>query len=193
MLRQSEYKVSAMPSMYSPKIEKSSDILSYSGLRTPQQQQRKLPKIKTNMIGLSSVSYVKKNPKDLPPISTSVSSPKSSGNSACRSPFSTKKQQLPMYVRKQQQQQEMEENDSDDDDEREIIRNHSNHNAYGVPTNNAKSQSKQQQIIVTQSDLNQKIRVCVRKRPLSKKEIDKSEKDITPVASVRTVNVNEPK
>ncbi|KAI8987301.1 P-loop containing nucleoside triphosphate hydrolase protein [Mycotypha africana] len=43
------------------------------------------------------------------------------------------------------------------------------------------------------SDLNQKIRVCVRKRPLNKKEVDKGEKDIAPTAGVRSINVNEPK
>jgi hypothetical protein len=44
-----------------------------------------------------------------------------------------------------------------------------------------------------QSDLNQKIRVCVRKRPLSRKELDKGEKDIAPTAGIRSVNINEPK
>ncbi|CAO3631157.1 unnamed protein product [Cunninghamella blakesleeana] len=43
------------------------------------------------------------------------------------------------------------------------------------------------------SDLNQKIRVCVRKRPLNKKEIEKGEKDISPLISSRTLNINEPK
>lgn len=144
------------------------------------------------MIGLSSVSYVKKSPsKDLPSISTSISSPRISNNSACRSPFSTRRQQLPVFIRKQQQQQEEQENQ--EDDEREIVKNIGVHNAYGVPTNAAKMQLSKQQVVVAQSDLNQKIRVCVRKRPLSKKEIEKSEKDITPVATVRTVHVNEPK
>ncbi|KAG0164160.1 Kinesin-like protein kif24 [Apophysomyces sp. BC1034] len=44
-----------------------------------------------------------------------------------------------------------------------------------------------------QSDLNQKIRVCVRKRPLNKKELEKGEKDIAPAAGVRSININEPK
>ena len=44
-----------------------------------------------------------------------------------------------------------------------------------------------------QSDLNQKIRVCVRKRPLNKKEIDRGEKDISPTAGIRSININEPK
>ncbi|KAI7853209.1 P-loop containing nucleoside triphosphate hydrolase protein [Circinella umbellata] len=44
-----------------------------------------------------------------------------------------------------------------------------------------------------QSDLNQKIRVCVRKRPLNKKELDRGEKDISPTAGIRSININEPK
>lgn len=159
-------------------ITESSTMLSFSALK-PQQQQRKL---KNNMIGLSSISYVKKSPsREIPSISTSVSSPRIS-SSACKSPFTAKKQQLPVFIRKQQQEIEEEE-----DDDREIIKNNGIHNAYGVP---AMKQSKK---VVVQSDLNQKIRVCVRKRPLSKKEIEKCEKDITPAASVRTVHVNEPK
>lgn len=43
------------------------------------------------------------------------------------------------------------------------------------------------------SDLNQKIRVCVRKRPLNKKELERGEKDISPTCGVRSINVNEPK
>ncbi|KAI7877785.1 kinesin-domain-containing protein [Lichtheimia hyalospora FSU 10163] len=44
-----------------------------------------------------------------------------------------------------------------------------------------------------QSDLNQKIRVVVRKRPLNKKEVDRGEKDISPTCGIRSINVNEPK
>lgn len=43
------------------------------------------------------------------------------------------------------------------------------------------------------SDLNQKIRVCVRKRPLSKKELERGERDIANVLSMRTIQINEPK
>jgi hypothetical protein len=43
------------------------------------------------------------------------------------------------------------------------------------------------------SNLNQKIRVCVRKRPLSTKEINRHEKDITQVTGDRNIQVNEPK
>ncbi|GAA5801996.1 hypothetical protein HPULCUR_007456 [Helicostylum pulchrum] len=170
----------------------SSTMLPFTNARTQQQhqqqqQQRKLPMIKSNMIGLSSLSYVKKSPsKDLPSISTSVSSPRISGNQGnCKSPYgTTKRQQLPVFIRKQQEEEEEEE----EDDEREIIKNNRVHNTYGIPT------MKQKKLpAVAQSDLNQKIRVCVRKRPLSKKEIEKCEKDITPAASVRTVHVNEPK
>ncbi|KAI8054927.1 P-loop containing nucleoside triphosphate hydrolase protein [Gilbertella persicaria] len=60
------------------------------------------------------------------------------------------------------------------------------------PSSNS-SPSQQFQQAIGQSDLNQKIRVCVRKRPLSKKEVERGEKDITPTAGVRSINVNEPK
>ncbi|OZJ06006.1 hypothetical protein BZG36_01097 [Bifiguratus adelaidae] len=43
------------------------------------------------------------------------------------------------------------------------------------------------------SDLNQKIRVCVRKRPLSKKELERNEKDIAPAVGTRSLVINEPK
>ncbi|KAI8338896.1 P-loop containing nucleoside triphosphate hydrolase protein [Chlamydoabsidia padenii] len=43
------------------------------------------------------------------------------------------------------------------------------------------------------SDLDQKIRVCVRKRPLNKKEVDKGEKDISPCIGTRSLHINEPK
>jgi hypothetical protein len=54
-------------------------------------------------------------------------------------------------------------------------------------------QQQQQQSLMGQSDLNQKIRVCVRKRPLNKKELERAEKDIAPTSGVRSINVNEPK
>lgn len=43
------------------------------------------------------------------------------------------------------------------------------------------------------SDLHQRIRVCVRKRPLSKKETSLGEHDVAPVAGMRTIQVNAPK
>lgn len=43
------------------------------------------------------------------------------------------------------------------------------------------------------SDLHQKIRVCVRKRPLNRKEVDKGEKDISPCLGTRSLHINEPK
>ncbi|KAI8089533.1 P-loop containing nucleoside triphosphate hydrolase protein [Halteromyces radiatus] len=109
---------------------------------------------------------------------------------------------------------------SDEEDEEDMpeIRRSSNPllNPYGIPiqNNNTKLRSpyaQQQQpqrspMIPTttlgnnnnnntnlgQSDLNQKIRVCVRKRPLNKKELERGEKDISPTAGIRSINVNEP-
>ncbi|KAL1914804.1 uncharacterized protein VTP21DRAFT_7896 [Calcarisporiella thermophila] len=43
------------------------------------------------------------------------------------------------------------------------------------------------------SELDQKIRVCVRKRPLSQKEMEKGEKDIAPTGGSRSITINEPK
>jgi kinesin family protein 2/24 len=39
----------------------------------------------------------------------------------------------------------------------------------------------------------ERIRVCVRKRPLSSKELNRGEKDIADVLSAKTIVVNEPK
>lgn len=61
------------------------------------------------------------------------------------------------------------------------------------PMTSAGSPLQQSQQLMGQSDLNQKIRVCVRKRPLNKKELERAEKDIAPTAGVRSINVNEPK
>ncbi|KAI9327803.1 P-loop containing nucleoside triphosphate hydrolase protein, partial [Pilaira anomala] len=44
-----------------------------------------------------------------------------------------------------------------------------------------------------QNDLQQRIRVCVRKRPLNKKEQDMHELDIVPVVGPRTIQLNVPK
>ena len=73
---------------------------------------------------------------------------------------------------------------------------------YGVPLSPARAaaRSNQQQSTPTSnfinlppSDLNQKIRVCVRKRPLSKKELDKADKDVAPLNGTRSLQINEPK
>ncbi|KAI7848628.1 P-loop containing nucleoside triphosphate hydrolase protein [Circinella umbellata] len=46
---------------------------------------------------------------------------------------------------------------------------------------------------MTSNDLHQRIRVCVRKRPLSKKETAHGERDVAPVVGARTIQVNAPK
>jgi kinesin family protein 2/24 len=70
-----------------------------------------------------------------------------------------------------------------------------NLNAYGVPSRhpsrgNSYSLPAKHNV---PSNLNDKIRVCVRKRPLSKKEIARNEKDIANINSQRTLQINEPK
>ncbi|RIB02092.1 P-loop containing nucleoside triphosphate hydrolase protein [Gigaspora rosea] len=68
-------------------------------------------------------------------------------------------------------------------------------NAYGVPSRHP-SRANSYSLPAKQnvpSNLNDKIRVCVRKRPLSKKELTRNEKDIATVNGQRTVLINEPK
>jgi hypothetical protein len=74
---------------------------------------------------------------------------------------------------------------------------------YGIPTASSRSgnsktngnANRSQASVATSgsSDLNQRIRVCVRKRPLSRREVAAGERDITPVAGSRSINVNAPK
>ncbi|KAI9318468.1 P-loop containing nucleoside triphosphate hydrolase protein [Dichotomocladium elegans] len=71
-------------------------------------------------------------------------------------------------------------------------------NAYGVPVSPMKSRAnvgalKQATDILPPSDLDQKIRVCVRKRPLNRKEQERNEKDIAQVTGTRTLHIHEPK
>lgn len=69
-----------------------------------------------------------------------------------------------------------------------------NLNAYGVPKTTAKrNASPSRQISKSSLDMTERIRVCVRKRPLSKKEIKRNEIDIALVGGRRTITINEPK
>ncbi|KAI8826217.1 P-loop containing nucleoside triphosphate hydrolase protein [Fimicolochytrium jonesii] len=62
-------------------------------------------------------------------------------------------------------------------------------NAYGIPLAAAGSQN----LAKSNSSLSDRIRVCVRKRPLNSKERKRNESDIATVTGRRTVNINEPK
>ncbi|KAI8802576.1 P-loop containing nucleoside triphosphate hydrolase protein [Cladochytrium replicatum] len=64
-------------------------------------------------------------------------------------------------------------------------------NAYGVPVANSGNSSGQKS--KSSSDFNERIRVCVRKRPLNKKELKRNETDIATVGGRRTIIINEPK
>lgn len=75
-------------------------------------------------------------------------------------------------------------------------------NAYGVPLSSGSVRSRasvgalkyaNDPVTYRESDLNQKIRVCVRKRPLSKRDLDRAEKDIAPTLGTRSIKINEPK
>ncbi|CAG8786720.1 15870_t:CDS:2 [Cetraspora pellucida] len=92
-------------------------------------------------------------------------------------------------------QQSPEEEEEEENQPNSSPNRRSNLNAYGVPSrhpsrNNSYSQPAKQNV---PSNLNDKIRVCVRKRPLSKKELTRNEKDIASVSGQRTVLINEPK
>ncbi|KAJ3333415.1 hypothetical protein HDU76_008439 [Blyttiomyces sp. JEL0837] len=65
-------------------------------------------------------------------------------------------------------------------------------NAYGVPTS-FKSLGRSSQKTVSASDTSDKIRVCVRKRPLNKKELKSNQVDIAIVNSRRVLTIHEPK
>lgn len=104
-------------------------------------------------------------------------------------------------------------NDDDDDDEDEDDKPKSYRqsapllNAYGIPSSQQQKMRGRASMgalrppgIRTQnldslppSDLDQRIRVCVRKRPLSKKEIERGEKDIGKAIGTRSIQINEPK
>ncbi|CAO3639467.1 unnamed protein product [Cunninghamella blakesleeana] len=71
--------------------------------------------------------------------------------------------------------------------------NNNNNNNNTSVNNNSNNMSSGNNNQLGQSDLNQKIRVCVRKRPLNKKEIERGEKDISPTSGIRSININEPK
>jgi hypothetical protein len=62
-------------------------------------------------------------------------------------------------------------------------------NAYGIPINNSTATAKS----LTKPDLNDRIRVCLRKRPLNKKELAKKETDVAIVTGRRTIHFYEPK
>lgn len=100
--------------------------------------------------------------------------------------------------------------DSDDDENSKARRYRASApllNAYGVPTMKSRASMGALKYssssytstppppppMLPPSDLNQKIRVCVRKRPLNRKEVEKGEKDISPCIGTRTLHINEPK
>ncbi|KAI9100466.1 P-loop containing nucleoside triphosphate hydrolase protein [Phlyctochytrium arcticum] len=63
-------------------------------------------------------------------------------------------------------------------------------NAYGIPVTSGATLGKS---FVSMTNLTDRIRVCVRKRPLNKKELKKNEADIAAVNGRRTIAINEPK
>ncbi|CAG8493568.1 12723_t:CDS:10 [Ambispora leptoticha] len=117
-----------------------------------------------------------------------------SNRSRIPSPHITNHRQL---IQRPAVMQQLQNEAFDDGEEEEIMVNSSpgrRLNAYGVPSrhqsrNNSYSGPKSN----APSNLNDKIRVCVRKRPLNQKELAGSQKDIATVAGSRTIHINEPK
>lgn len=66
-----------------------------------------------------------------------------------------------------------------------------NLNAYGMSSGGMSVQPVPRR--ESKADLSDRIRVCVRKRPLNKKEVAKSEKDVAMVNGRRTIHFYEPK
>jgi hypothetical protein len=97
------------------------------------------------------------------------------------------------------QQQQFEAASAQEEEDEELQINSSpnrrpNLNAYGVPSRHSRGNSYSLAARYNvPSNLNDKIRVCVRKRPLSKKELARNEKDIATINSQRTLLINEPK
>lgn len=92
------------------------------------------------------------------------------------------------------QQQQFETTLAQEEEEEELQVNTSPRrplNAYGVPSRHPSRGNSYSQ--PRPSNLNDKIRVCVRKRPLSKKELARNEKDIANINSQRSLQINEPK
>jgi hypothetical protein len=66
-------------------------------------------------------------------------------------------------------------------------------NAYGVPVAFASHSGNKSSAPKSTVDLSERIRVCVRKRPLNKKETKSNQADICSVTSRRTIVIHEPK
>ncbi|CAG8590028.1 13640_t:CDS:10 [Ambispora gerdemannii] len=117
-----------------------------------------------------------------------------SNRSRIPSPHISNPRQLVQRPAVMQQQQ----NDAFEDGEEEEIHVNASPgrklNAYGVPSRHqSRNSSYSGPKSNAPSNLDDKIRVCVRKRPLSQKELAGSQKDIATVVGSRTIHINEPK
>jgi hypothetical protein len=97
--------------------------------------------------------------------------------------------------------------ESDEEEPVPKVRSRPALNAYGVPKRSAnsgttgrsggsstsKTSAAAKNSVAYDKNLTQKIRVCVRKRPLNKRELAKNETDIIEVVSRQCLTVNEPK
>ncbi|KAI7872520.1 P-loop containing nucleoside triphosphate hydrolase protein [Spinellus fusiger] len=145
--------------------------------------------------GLKAPQSYRRRPIDKPPILYDPTRTRSHTlpDQACRPELKKTNITAPDLYSNQMQEEDNEEDD--EDESRCEIRRGSGPllDPYGIPIHRrAPAKASQSQFTSLQSDLNQKIRVCVRKRPLNKKELERSEKDIAPCAGARSINVNEP-
>ena len=66
-------------------------------------------------------------------------------------------------------------------------------NAYGVPLSQANISIQPKVATKSAVDLADRIKVCVRKRPLSQKEIKRGDSDVANITGRRTIGLLEPK
>ncbi|CAO3612949.1 unnamed protein product [Mucor hiemalis] len=194
-----------------------------SGLRQPQSYSNmstsnsRLPQLDTVNRGRrqSVIGNVKSSPVPQPRSRTMSDAPRPDPaliNQQRQAPYKDRRSELrrSLYL-----DQPLSLDDVEDSDEEDSTKNRKFRasapllDAYGVPLSPARAAARSSAaaalsgqnnsslgstfINLPPSDLNQKIRVCVRKRPLSRKEIEKADKDVAPLNGTRSLQINEPK
>ncbi|KAI9029982.1 P-loop containing nucleoside triphosphate hydrolase protein [Phycomyces nitens] len=182
-----------------------------TGLKAPQSYRRRVaekPSVLPEFAGLS-IRRAPATPPAAPPSGqsntpSSLPAPQTRSRSrtlpdqASRPEFIKTKSNsaAPDHLYSNQMQEDEDDENSDEENKCEIRRGSGPLlDPYGIPVHRRMQPRSQlnNNFVTSQSDLNQKIRVCVRKRPLNKKELERSEKDIAPTAGARSININEPK
>ncbi|KAL0097047.1 P-loop containing nucleoside triphosphate hydrolase protein, partial [Phycomyces blakesleeanus] len=173
----------------SPATPPSSNPVPVTGLKAPQSYRRRnMPSGQSNTPSSLPAPQTRSRSRTLPDQASRPEFIKAKANPAA-----------PDHLYSNHMQEEEDDENSDEENKCEIRRGSGPLlDPYGIPVHRrmqARSQlnsSNNTNFVISQSDLNQKIRVCVRKRPLNKKELERSEKDIAPTAGARSININEP-